>query len=153
MRWLYVLAGGGVAGALDITFACTFWHLKGSVPPTRIFQSVAAGLLGRESFAGGAGTAALGLALHFFIALTMSAVYYVVARKWSALWRWPVPLGAAYGVVLYAAMTYVVVPLSAARPGSKAPLWIGLSIAAHVLVVGIPIALCTARAIAPGRPR
>jgi hypothetical protein len=72
---LAVLAGGLAAGVIDITYACAFWAIKAGVRPTRIFQSVAAGLLGRQAaVAGGASTAALGLALHFFIALTVAVV-------------------------------------------------------------------------------
>ena len=78
-RWGFVLAGGLVAGTLDIVYACVFWALKADVPVQRILQSVAAGLLGQESFQGGASTAALGLGLHYFIATSMSVVYYLVA--------------------------------------------------------------------------
>ena len=144
-----VLAGGLVAGALDITYACIFWGLKRGVPAERIFQSVAAGLLGEASFRGGAGTAALGLFLHFLIATTMSLVYYLVARRWAALWERPLLCGAGYGLLLYAIMNYVVVPLSAAGPQSKDPLWIGLSVAVHALLIGVPIALFTRRALRP----
>ena len=144
---LLVLAGGLVAGTLDIVYACTFWALKASVPPTRILQSVAAGLLGKASFQGGMGTAALGLALHFTIAVLMSVAYYFAARHWPLLHRRPCITGATYGLALYAVMTYVVVPLSAAGPSPSDPLWITLSIAAHVLLVGIPIALFVRRAL------
>jgi hypothetical protein len=143
---IFVLAGGLVAGTLDIVYACVFWGLKRGVPATRIFQSVAAGLLGKASFDGGGRTAALGLALHFFIALSMSVAYYRVARRWPLLHRRPVLCGAAYGLLLYGVMNYVVVPLSAAGPGSRDPLWIALSIAVHVAFVGIPIAVLTRRA-------
>jgi len=142
----FVLAGGLVAGALDIVYACAFWALKAGVPARRILQSVAAGLLGRSSFEGGAATAALGLTLHLLIATSMSATYYLVARRWAFLRRRPVLCGAGYGLLLYGIMNYVVVPLSAAGPGSKDPLWIALSIAVHVLLIGIPIALLTRRA-------
>lgn len=142
-----VLLGGLVAGALDIGFACTFWAVKAGVPPERILQSVAAGLLGKSSFGGGVLTAALGLALHFLIAVAMSAAYYVAAQAWPLLRRRPWVCGAFYGIVLYLVMNYVVVPLSAAMPASKDPLWIALSIAAHVLLVGIPIALFARRAL------
>jgi hypothetical protein len=144
--WTFALAGGLVAGALDIVYACAFWAVKAGVPARRILQSVAAGLLGRRSFEGGAATAALGLALHFLIATSMSAAYYLVARRWPLLRRRPVPCGAAYGLILYGVMNYIVVPLSAAGPGSKDPLWIALSIAVHVLLIGIPIALFARRA-------
>lgn len=146
----FVLAGGLAAGALDITFACVFWALKADVPARRIFQSVAAGLLGKaNSLQGGAATAALGLALHFFIAVSMSVTYYLVARRWALLWQRPWLCGAAYGLLLYGVMNYLVVPLSAAGPGAKDPLWIALSVVAHVLLIGIPIALATRRARQP----
>ena len=142
----FVLAGGLVAGTLDIAYACLFWAIKSDVPAERILQSVAAGLLGPAAFNGGATTAALGLVLHYFIAVSMSVVYYLVARRWAVLWQWPILCGAAYGLLLYAIMNYVVVPLSAAGPGSKDPLWVGLTIAVHALLIGVPIALFTRRA-------
>ncbi len=145
--WGWVLAGGLVAGALDIVYACVFWALKRDVPAQRILQSVAAGLLGEASFEGGWATAALGLALHFLIALSMSAAYYLVSQRWALLWQRPFLCGAGYGLLLYAIMNHVVVPLSAAAPGSKDPLWITLTIAVHALLIGIPIALAARRAI------
>jgi hypothetical protein len=144
-----VLAGGLVAGTLDITYACVFWAVKAGVPVRRIFQSVAAGLLGKASFEGGAATAALGLGLHYFIACSMAVAYYLVAGRVSVLRERPVPYGAAYGLLLYGIMNYIVVPLSAAGRGSKDPLWIILSIAVHMVLIGVPIALFTRRAFAP----
>ena len=138
-----VLAAGLVAGTLDIAYACVFWAVKSDVPAMRILQSVAAGLLGQASFEGGGATAALGLALHYLIALSISLVYYLAARRWQVLWRQPVRCGAGYGLLVYGIMNYLVVPLSAAGPGSKDPVWVALTIAAHVLLIGIPIALLT----------
>ena len=146
--WAPVLAGGLLAGALDIIYACLFWAAKADLPPTRIFQSVAAGLLGDASFEGGAATAALGLILHFFIACTMALTYYFAARRWPAFARRPVPFGIAYGLLLYVVMNFVVVPLSAAGPGSRDPLWIALTVAAHAFLLGLPIAWFAGRAAA-----
>ena len=145
-RLTFVLAGGFVAGTLDITYACVFWAVKRGVPAQRILQSVAAGLLGEASFTGGRATAALGLALHYFIALSMAVVYYVVARRWPLLTQRPVLCGAGYGLLLYGIMNYVVVPLSAAGRGSQDPLWIALSVAVHMFLIGVPIALFVRRA-------
>jgi hypothetical protein len=143
-----VLAGGLVAGALDITYACVFWALKAGTSPQRIFQSVAKGVLGPPTFKGGAATAALGLFLHFFIAIAMSITYYVCAWRWTALVERPVMFGAAYGLVLYGVMNYIVVPLSAARGGgSGGALWVALSILVHMFLIGVPIALFARRAI------
>lgn len=143
----YVLAGGLIAGTFDIAYACIFWGLKAGVPVPRIFQSVAAGLLGKASFESGLATATLGLALHYFIAITMSAAYYLVARRLPPLWQRPAPWGAAYGLLLFGIMNYIVLPLSAAGPGSKNPLWISLSILVHMVLIGIPIALAARRAL------
>jgi hypothetical protein len=147
-----VIAGGLVAGALDIAYACVFWAVKAGVLPRRIFQSVAAGLLGKTSFEGGARTAALGLALHFFIATSMSLVYYLAAGRWPLLWQRPVPYGLLYGLLLYGIMNFIVVPLSAAGGGAKDPLWVAMSVLVHLLLIGLPIALFTRRAIAGRAP-
>ena len=147
-HWALVFAGGLVAATLDLLYACVFWRVKSDVPAERIFQSVAAGLLGDASFQEGTATAALGVALHYLIAVSMSVVYYVAARRWALLRQRPLLCGAGYGLLLYMIMNYVVVPLSAAGPGSKDPLWITLSIAVHVLLIGIPISLFARRALA-----
>lgn len=145
--WGWVLAGGVVAGALDIAYACVFWAIKAGVPARRIFQSVAAGLLGEAAFQGGAPTAALGLALHFLIATSMSVAYYLAAGRWTILRDRPVACGAVYGLLLYGFMNHVVVPLSAVGGGgAKDPLWIGLTVLVHVVFIGIPIALATRKA-------
>ena len=107
---------------------------------------MAAGLLGEASFEGGAATAALGLFLHFFIACTMALTYYFVSRRWTVLVRRPVPLGIAYGLLLYVIMNFVVVPLSAANSGSRDPTWIALTVAVHAFLIGLPIALFSRRA-------
>ncbi|HKC41027.1 MAG TPA: hypothetical protein VKC15_15915 [Gemmatimonadales bacterium] len=147
----YVLLGGLVAGSFDITYACTFWYLKRGVLPSRVFQSVAAGLLGDASFTGGWRSAALGLALHYFIATSMAVTYYLFARRWSDLWEKPFVYGPIYGVLLYGIMNYIVVPLSAANPGSRNLLWVLLSIAVHALLIGTPCAVFARRAMLASR--
>ena len=148
----YVLLGGLVAGTFDITYACTFWALKRGVAPTRVFQSVASGLLGDASFTGGWPTALLGLALHYFIATAMAVTYYLFARRWSELWERPLLFGPLYGILLYWIMNYIVVPLSAAQPGSRDSLWITMSVVVHAFLIGTPCALFARRAMRVARP-
>ena len=148
---VYVLLGGFVAGTFDITYACTFWYLKRGVLPTRVLQSVASGVLGDASFTGGGRTAALGLVLHYCIATSMAVTYYLFARRWSELWEKPWTYGPLYGVLLYGIMNYIVVPLSAANPGSRNLTWVLLSIAVHAFLIGTPCALFARRAILAGR--
>lgn len=141
------LIGGLIAGTFDILYAWLFWMIKAGVSMQRILQSVAAGILGPASREGGIATAMLGLAAHYFIALSMAATYFVVAGRVPALRQRPLVLGAAYGLLLYLIMNYVVVPLSrAGGGGSKDVLWIGLSILVHMFLIGVPIAFATQRA-------
>ena len=146
-----VLLGGMIAGALDIAFACTFWALKANASIERILQSVAAGLLGSSSFEGGLTTAILGLLVHFAITVTMAAAFYIAARNVPLLWQRPVLCGSLYGLFLYAIMNFVVVPFSASPSSPDDALWISLSIVAHVVLVGIPIALMSRYAIIRGQ--
>ncbi len=138
-----ILTGGLIAGALDITYACTHYALVFGTPPMRIFQSVAAGALGREAAVGGGwGTAALGLALHFAIALIMALVFVTIAQRVRVLLRlWPIT-ALVYGLLLYAVMNYVVVPNSAAGGGGPPEgqfFWGALF--AHIALVATPIVL------------
>jgi hypothetical protein len=144
---LVVLAGGIAAATFDIVYAWLFWFLKAGVPMRRILQSVARGLLGNASFDGGWTTALLGFVLHYFIAVSMAFTYYFVARRWSALTRRPWLFGPAYGLLLYGIMNYVVLPLSAAGPPGKDPLWTAMSIVVHMALIGLPIALATRLAL------
>ncbi len=143
----WILFGGMLAAALDFAFATGFWALKG-VSPQRVWQSVAAGLLGRGSFEGGTATALLGVALHYLIAMSMSLAYALAARRLRALVQRPWRYGALYGLLLYAVMNWIVVPLSAAPAGgANNPTWIACSIAAHVVLVGWPCAWFARRAL------
>ncbi|WP_454831849.1 hypothetical protein [Pseudoxanthomonas wuyuanensis] len=145
----YVVLGGVAAGTLDLIYICSLYAFKG-VGPIRIFQSIAAGWLGREAAgAGGTATALLGLVSHFGIALAMAYAYYAASRRWKFLVERPLRYGASYGLLLYIVMTYAVVPLSAAGgPQPPAWQWINLAhIAAHMVLVGITCALAARLAL------
>ena len=139
--WHWVAVGGLTAGALDILYAIGFWGIKG-VAPSRILQSIAAGVQGKEAaVAGGMSSALLGLLLHFVMALMMAGAYYLAGRRLPILVRRPLLLGALYGLLLYVVMNYIVVPLSAIGPNPPPTgLWMACSIVAHVVLVGIPCA-------------
>lgn len=133
------LFGGVLAGTLDMLYATGFWALR-DVPAQRIFQSVAAGAVGRDAFTGGWSTALLGLSLHYLIAAAMGLAYAYAARDVPALRGRPWRYGALYGLLLYAFMNFVVVPLSASPRGALPMSWMACSVIAHVVLVGWPCA-------------
>jgi hypothetical protein len=138
--------GGLIAGALDITGACVTAWLRAGLHPTRVLQSVASGILGAAAYDGGAKTAALGLALHFFIATTWTAVFYIASRKLHFLIERPITWGLVYGVIVYAFMNFVVLPISA-FPQRTPPRLSGRIIGLLIIMfcIGLPIALVTRR--------
>src|SRR5262249_29485053 len=108
--------GGLIAGTLDICAAfLTAWWRAG-IGPVRLLQFVASGLLGPDSFQGGAKTAIVGLALHFLIATIWTIVFYLASRKWLFLIERPVMFGLLYGIAVYTFMNFVVLPLSRVAP-------------------------------------
>ena len=117
-----------------------FWYFHSGTPPVRILQSVAAGLMGKDEFAGGTASAALGALLHFGIAIGMAAVWFFACLRWPALLRRPVAWGLAYGAVTWAAMNHVIVPLSRASPPPFIPAWFVDGVLAHLVLVGLLLA-------------
>jgi uncharacterized membrane protein YagU involved in acid resistance len=146
-----VIAGAGLlAGTLDIADAFVFYGLRG-VTPVRILQGIAFALIGRSAFQQGMRSALLGLLLHFFIAVTVAAIYIVAGRR-LPLSRHPLLFGALYGIGVYIVMNYVVLPLSHVGLRPLPPLAPFINgVAALVFCVGIPIALIDRRYSPSGR--
>jgi uncharacterized membrane protein YagU involved in acid resistance len=112
------------------------------VSPLRIMQSIASGLLGKEAYEGGAGTAVLGGVLHFFILIVAAALYYAASRRVTLLTRQPIVCGLLFGIAIWIVMNLVVVPLSAFPHEVTHTLSSALPhIVAHMVLVGLPIAM------------
>lgn len=141
-----ILPAGLLAGALDITAACLHGRLLGRSPVT-ILQSVAGGLLGRETYQGGWKTALLGLVLHFLIAMIWATVYYAASLRLPLLHQQAVLCGLLFGVVVYLTMYAVVLPLSALRFQffNQSAVGILTAVLIHLFCVGWPIALTIRR--------
>ena len=132
------------AGILDISSAFALGYPKG-VDPIHVLQGVAAGLIGRESaLNGGLATAALGLAIHFFIACVVATVFYLASRKLVFLTRHPITSGCLYGVIVYGFMYWIVMPLAypIVHPSLSRDL---TAICVHMFLIGLPIALIVRR--------
>lgn len=145
---LKIIAGATLlVGTLDIADAFIFYALRG-VPPIRILQGIASGLLGRAAFREGLHSALLGLALHFFIAGTVATIYLLTSRR-LPLSRHPFLYGTLYGIAVYCVMNYIVLPLSRVGPRPLFPPLIPFinGVAALIFCIGIPLALIARRYI------
>ncbi len=138
-----------IAGTLDILFAMilTLWFGR---EIGDMLRYVASGPLPAATDMGAAG-AILGLLVHFVLMAIMAAAYMWFANspKRPHLMDMPVLAGIAYGVVTYAIMNWVVVPLRFDTPLPPSALSIATQLFAHIALVGIPIALVAARYLRP----
>jgi len=139
-KYWRILAAGFAAGSLDLAYAVIAWTTQG-VGPILIPQSIASGLIGSAAYQGGAATALLGAMLHFSMATAMAFIFYQAARRCEFIRLKPLWSGAMFGLCCYAAMNYIVVPLSAAVVSPPPGVIAITDIAAHIFLVGIPIAL------------
>jgi len=149
-----ILRGWLLCGVLDITAACVqAWMQAGRTPP-ELLRGVASALWGRSAMEAGAGMAAMGLAMHFTVALTATLVFFALSRRVGLLRTAPLwVVGPLYGAIVFCAMNYGTLPaLSWVRslylhtplrwpgPMSWPQLWI------HMVCVGPPIAWGVRRA-------
>jgi hypothetical protein len=135
-----ILMGGLTAGVLDITAAFLNSGLRGR-SPMWVLQSVASGLLGGASFNGGLLTAALGAAIHFFIAFVACSVYVALSLKFAALSQRVIVCGVVYGIAVYLSMYGVVLPLTFNRSFFHPLSAVVINLLIHISCVGLPIAI------------
>lgn len=129
-----IFIGGIAASVIDLLHACILfgWDIP---------LAIAAGVLGKSAFQGGAETYILGVLLHFFIACSAAAIYYLVSRRLTFMPMHPLVCGLFFGMAVELVMRLVVLPLSALH--SRGPyklddiirglLW-------HMVLIGLPIA-------------
>jgi hypothetical protein len=134
-----IAVGGGIAGILDLLQACILFGWD--IPLT-----IAGGLLGPRAFHGGAGTYVVGILLHFFIALSAAATYYLASLRLTFMKEHPLVCGLFFGGAVEEVMNLVVLPLSALHatgPRTVHNLILGLVV--HMIVIGLPISFSVRR--------
>lgn len=140
---------GLVAGTLDIAENLIL-NLFRQITPTMVFQYIASGLLGMRAFQAGWASVALGVGLHYFIALTWTVVFYLASRTLTVMLRRPVVSGLVYGGIAYGFINWVVLPWSgvphAAKPMSVASRISG--VLALLFCIGLTISLLTRKYLA-----
>lgn len=133
-----VLLAGAAGGALDLVYATLAGASQGR-SFQRVWQGVAGGWIGPESFKLGWASTALGLVTHFGIAVAMAGAFALAGARAPVLYRRPLLSSAGYGLLLYAVMYGVVLPL---RWPQAFPEWdgarSGLDILAHA---GVALAI------------
>lgn len=141
----------GIAdGLFSSVLSVVFYHST----VTRLFQGVAATLLGPAALDGGTRTAAVGVAMHFGVAFGWSAVFlFVVMRSARVRGLLASPYGVVkaaslYGPFVWTVMSLAVIPLLVHRaPRITIRWWVQWF--GHMLFVGAPIVGTVRRGSAP----
>jgi hypothetical protein len=144
-----IVAGGLTVALLDGLDAVIFFGSMG-VRPARIFQSIAAGVVGREAaVAGGLATAALGVVLHCIIGILIVTAAVAIVRTWPGLIRSTPLFALLFGISAYLVMNLVVVPASAITPATWLPSGAVLAngVLIHIFGVGLPSAIAARAAV------
>ena len=140
-----IFLGTLVAGTLDILLA-TILSLVRDRSPADMLGFVASGPFPDAPNWGTSG-ALLGLATHFTLMAIMAAAFVIAAQRLPALTAKPIQWGVIYGLITYVAMNLIVVPLRFPAAWPPKPISIGTQLFAHIVLVGIPIALIAARTL------
>jgi hypothetical protein len=136
---LAIAVGGLIAGTLDLGQALILFG-------TKIPLAIAGGLLGPQAFGGGIATYVLGVFLHFFIALSVAAIYFAASRTLRFLTEYALVCGLFFGAAVDLVMRLIVLPLSALHargPYEYRDLVQGLLV--HMIIVGLPISFSVRR--------
>lgn len=136
-----IILSGIMIGLLDATAACINAYISLGLLPSRVFQYIASGLMGKTAFETDTIPVILGMAIHFSIAITATYIFYQVYKRYGPALRPVILFGGVYGIWIWLFMNYVVIPISliGTYPSNLNQIVIGLLV--HVFVIGIPIAL------------
>ena len=138
-----ILIGTLLAGTLDILAAIGLTLIYGR-DPMAMLRYVGSGPFPGATGMGTAG-AILGLIVHFALMAIMVTIFVLAATRLRQLWQKPVLWGFLYGLATYVVMNWLVVPLRFQTPLPPSTRAIVTQLFCHIVLVGIPVALVTAR--------
>ena len=136
-----------ISGTLDILFAMilTLWFGR-EIP--NMLRYVASGPFPAAADMGAAGVV-LGLVVHFALMAIMAAALMLYLRRNPDYLEHPIWMGVVYGLITYAVMNWIVVPLRFDTPLPPSTLSIATQLFAHIVLVGISMALVARRYLQP----
>ena len=141
--WTPIAIATLVCGTLDISFAMILTLLRGKAIGN-VLRFVASGPF-PDAIQWGTTGALLGLLVHFTLMGIMVAVFVLGARELRHNIDMPFRAGLAYGVVTWAIMNLIVVPLRFHTPFPPPTMAMATQLFAHIVLVGLPTAFVARR--------
>ncbi len=135
----FILLAGLMVGTLDGTAAVIDFVLSTHRNPAVVFRYIASGLAGTNAFSGGHSFTLLGVVLHYLIAMSWTAAFFLLYPKTKMLRGNPVGTGVLYACVVWLVMNLAVRPLSRVPTIPWTLLRVTKSYVILILAVGLPV--------------
>ena len=139
--------GGLIIGALHVIVQVGIvFGLILKSPFMTSLQYVASGIMGDAAYAGGLGTALLGLILEFVMTIIIAGIFIFSADRIPLLRKNVIVGSLLYGFGVFIVMNFIVQPLSAAAVLPPPPMWLLIElILEHILLIGLPLGIIVRR--------
>lgn len=138
-----IVRAGVLLAIVDGLWACALTLLYGSTI-TRVWQGVAATLMGQSAFSGGTRAAFIGVLMHIGVAFGWSTVFVLLVMRRDVVRRVLASrfglfkVAAVYGPLMWVVMSLVVITTLTGRKPNITARWF-IQLAGHFVFVGIPI--------------
>lgn len=109
-----ILTAWLIAGTMDITAACIQYYIRTGNGPEGVLRFVASGALGKNAFTGGTEMPVLGLLFHYLVAFIFTIIFFWFYPRLKVMQGNKWITGLVYGMIVWAVMNLLVLPLSAA---------------------------------------
>lgn len=136
---------GLVVGVLDAAAAFIAFFLFLGLNPIQVLQYIASSVIGPTAMTGGFPMVLIGLVLHFVVAFAVAGIFYWAYPRMGVLQRYPVAAGLLYGLGVWLVMNLLVLPASNVPEGPLIGGLVVVGILWHMLLVGLPTSLITAK--------
>lgn len=138
------ILAGLIVGSMDI-LAAIVQTLITKGDPIKLFQFIASGLFGRQSFSGGVPYAILGLFFHYTIAIGWTILFFIIYPRVKFMTEFKILTGLLYGCFIWLVMNQVVLPLSNTPPIPFSVLSAVVGALILVCAIGLPLSFLAQR--------
>ena len=143
-RFLSTSAAAAVIGWAAIDLYLSIWYIARGTNPLILFQWDAANIVGRKAYDGGYAMGALGLLFDIMVSFGWALVLVAIASRNRGAANHPYLFGIIFGAVVMLVMFAAVVPLGHNPEPKWTLLSLAVSLSAHTIAFGIPMALVVA---------